>query len=116
MYADGFPARGTAHTVPINHTVKLNANRHVVGVLRGFDQFLNIVLDSATDEKTKQELGMVVRGDKQSSNGQQHATLFATLFPRWCAATASSRWSHWSGLDKNFCTCMLVVKPFTAIT
>ena len=45
----------------VHQSVKLNANRHVVGVLRGFDQFLNIVLDSATDEKTKQELGMVVR-------------------------------------------------------
>lgn len=53
-------------------TVKLNANRHVVGVLRGFDQFLNIVLDSATDEKTKQELGMVVRVTHPPLHKHQH--------------------------------------------
>jgi small nuclear ribonucleoprotein G len=40
--------------------VKLNANRHVTGVLRGFDQFLNIVLDGTVDEKSNQEIGMVV--------------------------------------------------------
>lgn len=42
--------------------VKLNANRTVVGVLRGFDQFMNLVLDNtveiAGDEKN--EIGMVV--------------------------------------------------------
>ncbi len=26
--------------------VKLNGNRHVVGLLRGYDQFMNIVLDN----------------------------------------------------------------------
>lgn len=41
-------------------SVKLNANRHVTGVLRGFDQFMNIVLDSTVDEKLKADLGMVV--------------------------------------------------------
>ena len=42
--------------------VKLNANRHVSGVLRGFDQFMNIVLDNAVDEKAQppEDLGMVV--------------------------------------------------------
>ena len=39
----------------------LNANRHVTGVLRGFDQFMNIVLDNAVDEKNKTDIGMVVR-------------------------------------------------------
>ena len=39
----------------------LNANRHVSGVLRGFDQFMNIVLDNAVDEKNKTDIGMVVR-------------------------------------------------------
>ena len=38
----------------------LNANRHVSGVLRGFDQFMNIVLDNAVDEKNKTDIGMVV--------------------------------------------------------
>lgn len=41
-------------------SVRLNANRHVSGVLRGFDQFMNVVLDNSVDEKTKTEIGMVV--------------------------------------------------------
>ncbi|KAI7842814.1 putative small nuclear ribonucleo G [Chlorella sorokiniana] len=41
-------------------SVKLNANRHVTGVLRGFDQFMNLVLDNTVDEKLKADLGMVV--------------------------------------------------------
>ncbi|CAK0785080.1 hypothetical protein CVIRNUC_008286 [Coccomyxa viridis] len=41
-------------------SVALNANRHVTGVLRGFDQFMNIVLDNAVDEKNKTDIGMVV--------------------------------------------------------
>lgn len=32
----------------------------MTGVLRGFDQFLNIVLDGTVDEKSNQEIGMVV--------------------------------------------------------
>jgi len=45
--------------------VKLNGNREVMGVLRGFDQFMNLVVED-TVEKTgagaddKQKLGMVV--------------------------------------------------------
>jgi len=41
-------------------SVVLNANRHVTGVMRGFDQFMNIVLDNAIDEKMKSDIGMVV--------------------------------------------------------
>eukprot|EP00887_Chlorella_sp_A99_P001627 scaffold8.g1627.t1 len=41
-------------------SVKLNANRHVTGVLRGFDQFMNLVLDNTVDEKLKVDIGMVV--------------------------------------------------------
>lgn len=37
-----------------------SANRHVTGVLRGFDQFMNLVLDGTVDEKLKQDIGMVV--------------------------------------------------------
>ena len=40
--------------------VKLNGNRQVTGVLRGFDQFMNVVLDNTVDEKGKVDLGMVV--------------------------------------------------------
>lgn len=42
--------------------VKLNANRMIVGTLRGFDQFMNLVIDNTVevngDEKT--DIGMVV--------------------------------------------------------
>ncbi len=45
-------------------SVRMNAGRHVSGVLRGYDAFANIVLDAAVDEKTQAELGMVmVRGN-----------------------------------------------------
>ena len=40
--------------------VKLNGNRKVIGTLRGFDQFLNIVLDESVDGTTKESMGMVV--------------------------------------------------------
>lgn len=45
-------------------TVKLNANRKVTGVLRGFDQFMNLVLENAVEEVSateKHEIGMIVR-------------------------------------------------------
>ncbi|KIW32729.1 uncharacterized protein PV07_04257 [Cladophialophora immunda] len=43
--------------------VQLNGNRKVIGVLRGYDVFLNIVLDEAIEEKAggeRERLGMVV--------------------------------------------------------
>ncbi len=40
--------------------MKLNGNRKVTGTLRGFDQFLNIVLDDSVDGTTKESMGMVV--------------------------------------------------------
>jgi len=43
--------------------LKINSGRHVVGVLRGYDQFMNVVLDNATERVSpteKNELGMVV--------------------------------------------------------
>ncbi|KAL0837936.1 hypothetical protein Bca101_089826 [Brassica carinata] len=46
----------------IGRIVKLNANRMVVGTLRGFDQFMNLVVDNTVevngDDKT--DIGMVV--------------------------------------------------------
>lgn len=41
---------------------KLNGNRKVTGVLRGFDQFMNIVLDETIDEGSsdKNDIGLVV--------------------------------------------------------
>ena len=42
--------------------LKLNGNRGVIGILRGFDQFLNLVLDECVKDSTaeKTPLGMVV--------------------------------------------------------
>jgi hypothetical protein len=42
--------------------VTLNLNRQVTGVLRGFDQFMNMVLDGTVDVKNKVDIGMVVSG------------------------------------------------------
>ena len=50
--------------------LKLNGNRGVIGILRGFDQFLNLVLDECVNDSTaeKTPLGMVVvRGASVSS-------------------------------------------------
>ncbi len=35
-------------------------NRQVTGTLRGFDQFMNLVLDGTVDVKNKVDIGMVV--------------------------------------------------------
>jgi len=51
------PHNPLAHILP---TVTLNGNRVVTGILRGFDQFMNLVLDGAVDEKARADMGMVV--------------------------------------------------------
>ena len=46
--------------------LKLNGNRRVRGVLRGFDQFMNVTLDETVEEVSTTEsnqLGMVVSVD-----------------------------------------------------
>ncbi|KAJ3030959.1 UNVERIFIED_CONTAM: hypothetical protein HDU68_007159 [Siphonaria sp. JEL0065] len=43
--------------------LELNGNRKVSGVLRGFDPFMNIVLEDATEEVSatdRQDIGMIV--------------------------------------------------------
>ena len=43
--------------------LKLNAGRVATGTLRGYDQFMNIVLDQATEIRSpteKHEIGMIV--------------------------------------------------------
>lgn len=43
--------------------LKMNANRKVAGVLRGFDQFMNIVLEEAEEIEESNErtrIGMIV--------------------------------------------------------
>lgn len=46
--------------------VKLNGGRRVVGILRGFDPFMNMVIDESIEEckdGTKNNIGMVVSCD-----------------------------------------------------
>ena len=38
----------------------LNGNRKVVGTLRGYDPFLNVVLEEAVDEKSEDLIAMLV--------------------------------------------------------
>ncbi|CAD6217218.1 unnamed protein product [Miscanthus lutarioriparius] len=42
--------------------IKLNANRVVIGTLRGFDQFMNLVIDNTVEVNgnEKNDIGMVV--------------------------------------------------------
>ncbi|KAJ3675354.1 hypothetical protein LUZ60_004396 [Juncus effusus] len=42
--------------------IKLNANRVIVGTLRGFDQFMNLVVDNTVEVNgnERNEIGMVV--------------------------------------------------------
>ncbi|KAF7728106.1 hypothetical protein EC973_006621 [Apophysomyces ossiformis] len=51
-------------------SLQLNGNRKVVGILRGYDPFMNIVLDEAVEEVSpteKHNIGMVViRGNSIS--------------------------------------------------
>eukprot|EP00951_Prasinocladus_malaysianus_P008623 scaffold62694_cov28-Prasinocladus_malaysianus.AAC.1 len=58
FWSDGFAWIGLLGEATTQLT--LNANRHVTGVMRGFDQFMNIVLDNAIDERMKADIGMVV--------------------------------------------------------
>jgi small nuclear ribonucleoprotein G len=43
--------------------IQLNGNRKVSGILRGYDQFMNLVVDNAVEEVSENEknnIGMVV--------------------------------------------------------
>jgi len=44
-------------------SLKLNGGRHVTGILRGFDTFMNMVIDESIEDckdGTKNNIGMVV--------------------------------------------------------
>ena len=48
------------------YTVKLNGGRHVQGILRGFDPFMNLVIDECVEMATsgqQNNIGMVVSKD-----------------------------------------------------
>ena len=48
-------------------SIKLNARRGVTGVLRGYDKFLNLVLDESREERGSEKIDMggmiVIRGN-----------------------------------------------------
>jgi len=47
----------------VGDAVKLNGGRIVTGILRGFDPYMNIVVDDAVEERSNDEkinIGMVV--------------------------------------------------------
>ena len=60
--------------VALRSAVALNANRHVTGTLRGFDQFMNLVLDNTVDDKTKSDIGMVVSSCRGGVPGKVHVS------------------------------------------
>ena len=44
-----------------NVAVKINGNRKIKGTLRGYDQFMNLVLDNASeDAENAKNIGMIV--------------------------------------------------------
>lgn len=44
--------------------VSINGNRKIIGTLRGYDAFLNVVLEEAEDNESGQYLGqIVIRGN-----------------------------------------------------
>ncbi|XP_053443120.1 small nuclear ribonucleoprotein G isoform X2 [Nycticebus coucang] len=51
-------------------SLKLNGGRHVQGILRGFDPFMNLVIDECVEMATsgqQNNIGMVVSKDKKIS-------------------------------------------------
>lgn len=59
--------------------VKLNANRMVVGTLRGFDQFMNLVVDNTVEVNgnEKNDIGMVVGSSSSNDNFNFDPCFFA---------------------------------------
>ncbi|XP_040497843.1 small nuclear ribonucleoprotein G-like [Ursus americanus] len=47
-----------------NLSLKLNGGRHVQGILRGFDQFINLVIDECVERATR---------------GQKHNTVMVVI-------------------------------------
>ena len=54
---------GSERAAPACPAVKLNGNRNIEGTLRGFDQFMNLVIDDTEEKVSASEsnkIGMVV--------------------------------------------------------
>lgn len=62
-----------------DNVVKLNANRMVVGTLRGFDQFMNLVVDNTVEVNgnDKTEIGMVVSFSIFSCQSPENHRIFS---------------------------------------
>lgn len=84
--------------------IKLNGKRQVSGVLRGYDQFMNLVLDESTEELAgdeKNEIGMVVRRAAACSGVQRCAWAHGRWLPlRGCRCVvplprAPAAWLPW---------------------
>ena len=57
-------------------SLKLNANRRITGMLRGYDQFMNLVLEEAVEEVSaseRNELGTVVTTLPVILNNHSHS-------------------------------------------
>ncbi len=53
----------TTHTIPFQIHLKINGGRTVEGVLRGYDPFMNLVLDEGieiTKQGERNQIGMIV--------------------------------------------------------
>lgn len=64
-------------------SLKLNGGRSVVGILRGFDPFMNLVIDESIEEcrdGSKNNIGMVVR-IKVTFDNKYSSFLFGYLCP-----------------------------------
>jgi small nuclear ribonucleoprotein (snRNP)-like protein len=75
--------------------VHLQGGRKVSGTLRGYDLFLNLVIDNALEETTpaqKHPLGTIVRGWLLLSLNQANLTFISC---RSCAETVSHPWRRW---------------------
>lgn len=58
--------------------LKLNGGRCVAGILRGFDPFMNVVIDETVEEcrdGTKNNIGMVVRVCFSLNSNKIHGNL-----------------------------------------
>ncbi|KAJ2999122.1 hypothetical protein NUW54_g6970 [Trametes sanguinea] len=79
--------------------VHLQGGRKVSGTLRGYDLFLNLVIDDALEETNpaqKHPIGTVVSdtGALFCLNPLKASSL-SCISPRLSAATASPQWRHW---------------------
>ena len=74
-------------------------------MLRGFDQFMNIVLDNAVDEKNKTDIGMVVRQASQVSLGFASGRYALHLLSQKSQPLLEPVWLLWQ-LKRAVLSCM----------